>query len=708
MARASAGLIAIIVLGCGGGGGADPATNAADAADSVAGADAHSSTEDQGEAPLAVAPDGTRAFFSLDDGATTPERYFDHPWPSDLRRRAGGQMDLRGFPNPKALSLLDGLAEVAGQRGGAAVTPVAWFRFDAPLAPRTASDVIAPDEAAPIVLIELDPPDGAAPRPVPLVAKTLEEDPYAPPHLLAVAPRPGFVLTPDARWAFVIRRDLGDARGERLGVAPALWTLLHGRTPTAPRGEAAAATFAPLLDALDRAGIPRDEVAAATVFTTGDVVADVAARSDALRARHQVAIDGLAIHQSHARYCELRGGVVMPQFQRGVPPYDDDGRFVLGDDGLPVVQRELRIPVVITLPRDPMPSAGHPLVMYFHGSGGISSQVVDRGRSPGPDQPPARGEGPGFVLAAHGFASVGSAHPVNPERVPGASAIAYLNLGNLAAFPFTFEQGVIEQRLLLDALLDLAIPPELVAGCGLPSLPDGADAHRFAPSPIGAMGQSMGGMYTNLIGATDPRLEVLAPTGAGGFWSFFILETSLIPQASRLIGGLLGTLQAGTELTFLHPAMHLVQMAFEPAEPLVYVPRLAQRPLPGHPARAIYEPVAPGDSFFPTSIYDAMALAYGHEQAGDEVWPTMQAALGLDRRDGLADFPLRANMQSTDGRPYTGAVVQFEPDGFSDPHVIFVQLDDVKHQYGCLFETFFADGVGAIVPPAPLGSPCAP
>ena len=69
------------------------------------------------------------------------------------------------------------------------------------------------------------------------------------------------------------------------------------------------------------------------------------------------------------------------------------------------------------------------------------------------------GQGPAYVMAPHGFAMAGSALPLNPERVPGASEFAYLNFNNLAAFRDTFRQGIIEQRMFIDALAKLAIDP---------------------------------------------------------------------------------------------------------------------------------------------------------------------------------------------------------------------------------------------------------
>jgi hypothetical protein len=342
-------------------------------------------------------------------------------------------------------------------------------------------------------------------------------------------------------------------------------------------------------------------------------------------------------------------------------------------------------------------------MVYFHGSGGVASQVVDRGTQ-ARDGTIAVGEGPAHVVAAHGFAAAGAALPLSPDRLPGASATEYLNLENLAAFRDTFRQGVIEQRLLLDALLALEIDPADLGECTGVDLPDGETAIRFDPDSLTALGQSMGGMYINLIGAVEPRLEALVPTGAGGHWSYFILETSLIPGVAGILGSVLRV--DGDELSFTHPVMHLLALGWEAAEPMVHMPRLSRRPLEGFEPRPVYEPVGRGDSFFPTTVYDAMVLAYGHEQAGDEVWPSMQEALALADLEGIIDYPVSENLTSQTGDPYTGVVVQYAGDGFSDPHVIFVQLDEVKYQYGCFLETQVRTGTAVVPAPAALGTPC--
>lgn len=658
------------------------------------------------------APAGTYALMSLAADLSQPAQFYDFPYPSDLRLAADLAPDLRGFPGGEDVSMVADLRLRAGLRTAYPVVPVAYFKFTAPLAARDPGEVIPADPASPALLVDIDPDSDTPGALVPVVADALEADAYTPANVLAVAPLPGFVLRGGRTYAFVILRALGDAAGKPLGRPATLAALAAGRTPGGPLGAAARELYAPLWATLDALGIARAEVAAATVFTTADVVQELAAMSGALLTAHTVTLTNLHVDADdgdHATYCELEAQVAYPQFQRGTPPFNKDapgaGLFELDADGIPKQQRSETALVSIAIPKTPMPAAGYPLTVYIHGSGGMHNQVIDRGRALTADGPEAKGEGPAFVLAAHGIAAAGSAMPVNPERAPGGDPYAYLNLDNVAAFTDTFRQGAIEQRLLLSALLALRIDKAAVLGaaCAGVTLPGSETKIKFDPAKLAVMGQSMGGMYTNLVASIEPRFKAAVPTGAGGFWSYFILETGLIPGADKLLALLLKT---NVELSFMHPAMHLLQTAWEPAEPLVYMPRLARYPLAGHPARPIYEPVGKDDSYFPTTVYDAVALAYGHPQAGDAVWPGMQDALALAGLDGLLPYPVANNLTSANGAKYTGVVVQYAGDGYYDPHSIFSQLDDVKHQYGCFLATFFATGTAVVPAPAALGTAC--
>jgi hypothetical protein len=673
---------------------------------------------------------GTSFAFDANADLTDTASFYQFPYPSDWRRTEDGHPDLRGFPYDTIFKGVLSIRDAAARATDFSTLSVGYFLASAPVTQAVEPLAFAPEATSPILIVDIDAASAERGRLFPTLVATPPSDEYVPDNLFAVGLQPGWLLRPKHRYAIVVKRAYQDATGAPLGSSAAFETVKAGRNPAGVKTDLVA-LYAPLWATLETLGVAKADVAAATVFTTGDVVDDLFQMSEALRKKHPVTLTGLTVDPNdgakHPRYCELRGSFTAPQFQKGKPPFNTEGAFELDATGVPTSQREESIPIVISLPKGKMPKGGYPLGLYFHGSGGRSTAVVDRGTwrvtsnkadcAEGFDLEPVTtpdgkkvegchtpGEGPAHVLAPFGIAMAGAALPVNPERLPGASETAYLNLSNVGAGRDTFRQGAIEQRLFLDALLGLSISPDVVASCEGLELPEGETAFRFDGGNVVATGQSMGGQYTNIIGAIEPRIRAVVPTGAGGYWSYFILQTQLIPNAGSSVGKLLlGTKQ---KLTHLHPAMSTFEAAWETVEPMVYMPRLHRAPLAGHPARPVYEPVGLGDSYFPFNVYDAMSLAYDNQQAGDEIWPSMQVSLASDGRSGLLPYPITNNRTSENGQPVTGVVVQYAGDGLYDPHGIYSQLDAVKYQYGCFFDTFLRTGTATVAAPAPLGTPC--
>jgi hypothetical protein len=651
------------------------------------------------------------------------DHFFDFPWPSDLRLSPAGTPDLSGVANPTMSQVLEGLRQIAQERAGYPEVPVAWFRFTGDLAPRAPADVIAADPASPVLLVDVDPASSTPGKLLPTIAETIASDDYVPDGVLAVGPRPGIVLEPKHQYAYVVLRSAQDAGGAPLGVTPELAAALAGGS------DPVATLYGVLPPALKTAGVDASQVAAATVFTTGDLVTDLSELSTKVLGAYSVTITNVAVDPNvkdgNARFCELEAQVTYPQFQVGSPPYDTAGLFQLDATGMPVKQRDEVAPVTITLPKQAMPVGGYPLIVYFHGTGGMSTAIADRG----PWRPETDtsncpvgqaldtwngvtgcntpGQGPAWVNAANGFAMAASALPVNPQRWPAgqnSNLPEYLNINNVAATRDIFRQGVLEERLFFDALERLTIDPATVSACFGVSLPAGETAYHFRGDPLLAQGQSMGAMYANMIGAVEPRIKAVVPTGTGGYWSYFILESQFFPNVKGDLGLLLGL---RGDFSHLHPAMHMAQLALEPVDPIVFMPRLGRNPLPGHPVRPVYEPHGQGDSYFPTDVQDACAVAYGNKEAGDTVWPTMQSALALEGLDGIVPYPVANDLTSRAGGKYTGVVVQYKGDGVYDPHAIYSQLDSVKYQYGCFFSSFLQTGTAVVPAPADYSVPCA-
>ncbi len=658
----------------------------------------------QCSSPGSTINNGLHVAFDLQADLTQPDQFFDFPYPSDMRLTSTGAPDVRGFPNNLNLAMIAGMQRLVAERRGFPMMPVGYFKFDKPISARHFTDVLPAATNAPIMLIDVDAMSQERGKLFPVVGETPGADRYVPDNLLAVAARPGFVLRPNHQYAFVVMASLESGVVSR---APKeLMALDDAAAPASDPALKAWKLYQPLWTTLRQLSIDTTRVIAATVFTTGDPVQDTADLSAKVAAAHTITISALQVRVdgNQPRNCELTGTVTYPQFQKGTPLFDTEGSFEFGADGLPIRQRDEDAPIAISLPQTVMPINGYPLIAYFHGSGGKSTAVLDAGKlQSAVDEVGIPHQGPAYVMAPHGFAMAGSALPVNPERVKGAPELAYLNFNNLASFRDTFRQGVIEQRMFIDALSKVTIDPLVVKTCPGVSLPVGVTSYKFDLTHLAAQGQSMGGMYTNLLSAVDPRIKAAVPTGAGGYWSYMVLTTKVIDGSAGKIGLLIGTTQP---LTFLHPTLHLLETAWEAAEPFVYMPRIARRPLQGHPVRSIYEPAGRDDPYFSTEIYDAAALAYGHKEGGDAVWPQMQTALKLDGRDGLLPYPITQDLQSESGTSYTGAIFQYAGDGVADAHAIYRQLDQVKYQYGCFHETFMKKGIATVPAPAPLGTPC--
>jgi hypothetical protein len=646
-------------------------------------------------------PDGPTVAFEL-DGPLAATTFYDFPFPSDLRLTADGKLDVAGFPNDRNLPVLSALLSGAAAHRGTSVSPITYFRFTAPTPAYSVDDmiddVIPADPASPAWILDVDPDSDERGTLYPSMAVSFAVDDFAPANLVAVATRPGIVLAPDTTYAVVLTRAFAPEHVPPKGFAD----LAAGRTPAGARGAAAADLYQPLWDTLPMIGKTADDLLVASVFTTGDEVKLMRERSELVRDAYDAELAAIAVDADdgaeHELFCELRGTVTMPVLQRGEPPYNTLGDFEFDADGTPVSQGEVTFPISITLPNQEMPVGGWPLVLYTHGSGGSSRDLVDEGPNG------TTGQGPGYVLARYGIAGASMAMPVQGERYPGATSTEYINLGNLAAFPFTFQTGVYESRLFLDELVDLEIEPATVATCTSLSLPAGETTHHFNSDQLMGAGHSMGGMYTNLTGAVEERWGALVPLGAGGFWNQMILITDIIDDTRGLLAALFGS--EPDALSFAYPPLGLLGTAWEIAEPGAFVPRLAQRPLPGIPVHDVYTPVGINDIYFPNAVYDSVHLAYGNQQAGTEIWPEMQEAMALGGWDGLADYPVSGNRMGPDGQPHTRVVVQFPESGGVDSHQIYRTNEAVMRQYGCFLRTYLDEGIATVPDEGTLDDPC--
>ncbi|MEB3210980.1 MAG: hypothetical protein VKL39_06475, partial [Leptolyngbyaceae bacterium] len=279
----------------------------------------------------AWAQDSPRAIASFDLNAdwTDPDQFYNFPYPSDLRLDPEHHPDLSGFPVfTKFYGFFKRLRSIAGDRPYFPTTSAGYFRFDQPLVAQDPDQLIEPSPDASILLIDVDRESPERGKLFPVVASTPDPDPfYVPSHLLAVAPYPGIVLKPNRQYAYVIRRGVKDANGNAIKPDTVFQQLRRGEVPDGllQRKFLAYLLYRPLWETLDQLGININSVVNATVFTTGDVVTQMADLSDAVLARYDRDFTNLTYTPdnriSDLGYCKFVGEIKLPQFQKGTPPF---------------------------------------------------------------------------------------------------------------------------------------------------------------------------------------------------------------------------------------------------------------------------------------------------------------------------------------------------------------------------------------------------
>jgi len=310
----------------------------------------------------------TAALFdvSLEDG------FASFPWPSDARLTEAGTPDLGPYPVLASGDLVDVYRQAVMEMVvGFGTNPQIMVRFDGDLDPWTLPPQLETMTAAsPILLIDVDEdsPDRGALVPVKLQWQAAAGV-YIDARTLTAITSTGFSLRPGTTYAFVVRDSLLDAEDRPLVASEDILELMAGGGDPA-----LAAVYAPLGPALDLLGVPRTEVASATVFTTGEPTAELHLIrefvADPGRMQAPTLTDLLLTSEDVAGYALYEGTYETPVFQRGEPPYGSEGGGFEFVDGEPVVQRWESVTFSLSVPLTDVPEDGFPVVIALPGTGG--------------------------------------------------------------------------------------------------------------------------------------------------------------------------------------------------------------------------------------------------------------------------------------------------------------------------------------------------
>ena len=656
-----------------------------------------------------AADDGAQLVFELDHTLTTPAQFFDAPWPSDLRVDDGGHPIVDGWPTRDS-ALFVGLRDIAKERRGFPVLPVAYFRFTRPVGARSLDAIVPATASSEILLVDIDPASPERGRLLPTVARTWSPTTTCPRtcsrsrRVPASSSRRRAAMPSSSCARRATRRaaPVGGA-GDR--------ALADGHAPSGSARRRGRAAYAPLFATLTTLGVDAHEVAAATVFTTGDVVNETADALDAhprAQPRRHPRPRRRSRRRRHSRsLLRAVGKVTLPQFQKGTPPFDT-GRQLRLRHRRPADAKQRGRDAPITSRCRSYADAGGRLsarrststARAGSAAGGRSRATSDAGRHP--TEP---GKGPRTCSAPHGFATAASALPVNPERLPGAERASRTSTSTTSPRSATsFRQGIIEQRLFIEALRSSRSPRRWLTACNGPALPAGATRVPLRPASLVAQGQSMGGMYTNLVGAVEPACVRVVPTGAGGFWSLFVIVTNADSHGTQLLAAVLASTPARSR-SCTRACSCSRRRGSRPSRSCT-CRASAHRPLPA---------IRCGRSTSRSARTTATSRRRSTTPSRSRTI-TRRPATSCGRDAGRARARRARRRARLSGRATTARPRPVRPtpasscstlgDGYSDPHAIFAQLDAVKYQYGCFLETFLKTGKAVLAAPAPLGTPC--
>lgn len=676
---------------------------------------------------------------SLD--ALSGEHFFDHPWPSDLRRDPDGSIHFAGFINPLGSALVKEYVDsTKGLLDGFSPAATGYLRFTGDIDPSTLP-ATPPDSVASgstLSLVDIDPASPERGKRHLLQSfwqKT--KGVYWVADTLAVSPALGYPLLPNTRYAYVVTKGVHDTKGLPVQPSPDLLEVL-GLSPATSHAESARRLFAPAVAELARDGVPADSIAHLAVFTTNAPTAELEAVRDTLKADFPAptidpttwVVDPMecagypppcfwpaGTHSDFDVYAGWYGPA--PNYQAGKLPfthYGDGGGFVLDKSGKAVLQSTFKMRFTFVVPNTtkcPMPSAGYPMVMYAHGTGGDYRSIVEEGNSIGD------------VLAQHCLASMGvdqidhGARPGAPVEYFGPNEtdpnpmyqseveLLFFNLQNPIAIRTNGREGAIDvvQQSRLFTESHASVPASV-------SLTH--EEIRFDSSRLVFFGHSQGGLNGPLFLAVDDEARGGVLSGSASMISIALLEKVAPVNIPDLVDLFLELGPSSrSELNLFHPALSLAQSIVDVLDPIHYVGDIIQHPRPGFAPKSIYQTEGTysngtGDSFAPPHGIEVQSVATGLPLMTPVIHPIAEAPWG---GLGTVTIPPGGLSGNLAGGKATGVIAQFKPscatmtvpcpDESGDGHFVVFDVPACHEQAAQFCQNLAANPVGKVPPVGP-------
>jgi len=599
--------------------------------------------------------------------------FYRLPFPNDIRKR-NGRINMQGHPRPGSSLVLSFdivdryITAIEADSTGFGTNQAVYLRFsrDPQLATLSLSGAVA--------LVDITPgsPDYGHTKSITWAESNPPTEYLCNRHMM-IRPAFGQPLRPGTTYAAIVRQTATDTDGHAFGQDADFAAMLTASAPVDPDLAAAWAAYAPLRlyfgDTSVSVRLTAADLAVAAVFTTEQVEQPLAAIHTAIKAAAAPTLSTI-VHcgdtgvvspcddgktgAAHLRGCsaitsasfdEYQGTVSLPVFQQGTPPYAqpaDGGGIFLDASGNASIVRNEPVCFSLTVPKGTAPTAGWPLVIYSHGTGGSYRSAIE------------------LLLAADYAGGVATGGAAVPMATLGYDGVLHgTRNGGSTASPDSLVYNFYNPRAARDnnlqAAADLLALPRAFSG-------QVTTAIKIDGSHVALYGHSQGGNATALAAARDAGYGAAVMSGTGGT----IMLSLLLKTQPINLPVLLPIMLHDSPVDQNHPVLNLLQMYFERSDPVNFARRLFFEPLAGAQRRHVLHIYGTSDTYAPNETQRRYAQA-----------AAFQVALPLlDSYPTLAEYsmttvasPIVANQSFGALSPITAAQAQYAPSGY-DGHFV--------------------------------------
>lgn len=545
--------------------------------------------------------DDVRAYFEVPgaDGALEGD-FFRLPFPNDARRGATG-LDLSGFPTPgPGLLGVDPVAlyvdALEQNDSGWGTYSTVMFRFSGLL---DVDSLQMPNVAAWVDITPNVPEYGAS---VGLGwYYNAGRTPYVCDNWIAARRPKGWPLLPNHTYAVWITTGLKADGGDTIARSANFVAVLGDDEPSDPELARVHAAYAPFRAYLDDNSINPASILTATVFTVGPTQDQMESIADAIEAAPaptasdwtlcDEGIDSPCPDAEGERGCQAASAdwdeyhalVTLPIFQQGTPPYQmpDDGGEIDVDD--PSSQE---VCLSLTVPKGNPPASGFPLIVYAHGTGGSFRNHVTPSVAGALSTGSTRFAVLGIDQVSHGPRRGSSTTP--PEEL-------FFNFLNPKAARGNPLQGAADQLSLMK------LAATIDGSNGMPTTID--------PDRLFFFGHSQGSTEGSLMLPFADGYKAAVLSGNGGSLMNALLTKSQPVNIRSVLPIALSDPSVAGGLGEAHPVLSLLQQWIDPADPINFARNVVRAPIPGHPAKHVFQTYGTGDNYSPPVTLDVYAIA---------------------------------------------------------------------------------------------------